>query len=265
MSTSVLAITSPAKPTILYDNLLTYAGATVTASSETAGFPFENSFDWNPSTLWLPATGTQHLTCVLTSAQFADTFCLYQQTLWANGGSIQLQYSLDSGSSWIAAFPAVSPTDNVPIFLTFDAIAADHWRLEIISSPGSYIGVVAFGQRMTFERGFFVGFSPPQDSRMDEITNNTSMNGTFVGRSLLAKGIKDSLQTDMLSQPWVRSVWRPFVDHARLKPWFIAWNKDQWPYEIAFCWTDGSIPAARNVKAGAGFMGISLSFAGNIS
>jgi hypothetical protein len=265
MSAFVLPIVNPAKPIILYDNLLTYDGATVTASSEVAGFPFENAFDWNPSTYWLASAGTSYLNLTLTISKYADSFCLYSQTLWSNGGTIQLQYSLDGGSTWLDAFSPVAPSDNVPIFLTFDPISADKWRVKVVSSPASYIGVVCFGSRMVFERGFFVGFAPPQDARMDEITNNVSMNGTFVGRSLLAKGIKDSLSTDMLSQQWVRSVWRPFVDHARLMPFFLQWNKDQWPYEVAFCWADGNIPAAKNVKAGAGFMSISLNFSGNIS
>ena len=33
----------------------------------------------------------------------------------------------------------------------------------------------------------------------------------------------------------------PFLDHARLKPFFYSWDPDNHPDEAAYCWTDGPV------------------------
>ena len=62
-----------------------------------------------------------------------------------------------------------------------------------------------------------------------------------MGRSIIRRNHESSVSFDMMTGPWVRSTFQPFVRHARTKPYFFAWNPTTYPDEVNYVWTDEDI------------------------
>jgi hypothetical protein len=254
----------PLKPLIGYENL--FLAATITSSGDEALYPKENAYDWNPATFWEPSSATgAWLKADFGNPVEFDYFAIYAQDLWKHNGTIELQHSPDN-SSW-TSLGVFTLSASRPYFFRFTAVTKRYFRVLVEAGDGStkpFIGVMAVGKALVFERGFFVGFAPPIVARNTVVTNSVSQNGVFLGRTMIRKGIKSNISMDMLSQAWVRNSWLPFILHAETPgPFFLQWNHDAWPAETTFCWSDGAIPACQNTLPGAGFMSAGLPFVGN--
>ena len=189
-------------PRIGYDNQ--GIGATVTATSTADGYDPIQLFDWKPFTLWTPATpGTHHVTVIPATVSPVDYFAIAQHNLGANGGSIKLQYSLNSGGSWLNATTVITPVSDETIWQSFTPISASHWRLEVVSTPASVIGVVSFGAAYLPYYGQLEGFSPPKLARDVEIYSSQSEAGLSLGRSILRRNIKTSINNTLNSFNWL--------------------------------------------------------------
>lgn len=237
------------KPRILYDNHMVDGSPTsITADSEPdpVNYPYQNAYDDRPYTYWRVAAGTRHLTCVFPSARTVTGYAIYATTLAAAGATIQLQYSLDGGGSWLDYEVPEAPTDTSPIYRSRDAVSAARWRWEIVCATDVYIGVLSFGEEFVFQRGTWVGFSPPLLARDTTLTNNMSQGGNWLGRTRIRNGAEFQFDLDRLTAAWVRTVWYPFVLHAETRPWFLLWNKGEYPAEAAFCWSEGAIQKPSN-------------------
>lgn len=266
----------PSRPRIAYQNLFRSALATVTVSTEAAGFLRENAYDWNESTYWRPsATGASWLQCSLSKPQLVNYVALHASTLAADGGSYDLQYSLDGGTTWTSALGGVvTPLLNydsqgnvtgMPVqYRTFVPILASLWRFWMTSSSGSYVGVVSFGQDFECERGCWTGFSPPSLGRMTQVTNSTTVAGRFVGRTILKRNITSDLTLEHVTEAWVRGTWMPFVISAEQFPFFMQWNSSNWPFEATFNWSSGTIDSPKNTDGGdIRYMSAGMKFDGN--
>lgn len=232
---------------LCYNNLLTSPLATsITASTQATGYSKESAYDWLTTTYWSPtANGVQTLTAVYSAAVTADYFALYRHNLGAVGASMKLQYSTDSGATWNDAFTAVTPGDNAIVLKTFAAITADHWRIRFdlgSSSVTLFVGIVAFGPKLTTQYGMPAGFVVPRHSRNTKILNNKTEGGQFAGRSIVAHGAKSTITIKAATQDWVRTYWEPFIRHAELKPFFFSRNQTDYPDDAVYCWADGDIP-----------------------
>jgi hypothetical protein len=254
--TIIISTADSASPRIGYKNLFESA-STVTASSEASGFEGSNAYNWDTASYWKPsATGTHYLTATFSSAVTADYFAIYAHNLNTYNASVKLQYSTD-GSSWSDATSAQAPSTSRPILVSFTAILAAWWRIELVTSSGpAQIGVAAFGEALVFPCGMKVGFQPPTLSREGKYMNSKSEGGQFLGRSLLRNGAKTKIDLDLLDPLWVRNNWEPFIRHAEIKPFIFSWDYENHPNEAAFCFTSGKIPPARYSEPN--FMSISL-------
>lgn len=237
-------------PRIGYDNA--GVGATVTADSTADGYAAENLFDWKPYTYWKPATvGTHYVTVIPASTATVDYFAMASHTLGANGGTIKLQYSLNGGVDWSDAFSAIAPVDDRPVWRSFEAVTASHWRLVVVSTPASVIGVVAFGAVYQPYYGVLPGFAPPMLARKTDVYGNVSESGNFLGRSILRRHLQTSVTFQNMDPEDCYNDWLPFVQHAERKPFFFAWLIEDHPTDIALMEADGNIPSPTFMRHGA--------------
>jgi len=231
---------------ICYDNLAESPLLTAaTASSAATGYSAANAWDWLTTTYWSPTSnGVQTLTFEFSADVTADYFGLYRHNLGTVGASVKLQYSTD-GSTWSDAFTAQTPDDDEILLKTFTAQTADWWRIRFdlgSSAETLYVGIVAFGQKLTTQYGMPAGFVVPRHGRATQILNNKTEGGQFAGRSIIARGARSTITIRNATQAWARSYWEPFVRHAELKPFFFSRNHTDYPEDAAFCWSDGEIP-----------------------
>jgi hypothetical protein len=218
-------------PRIGYDNK--GVGATVTATSTATGYDPTQLFDWKPFTLWTPATsGVHHVTVIPATVSTVNYFAIAQHNLGTNGGSIKLQYSLNSGGSWNDATTLITPVSDETIWQSFSDISASHWRLEVTSTPASVIGVVSFGAAYLPYYGMLEGFSPTKLARDVEIYAHQSEEGLSLGRSILRRNTKNSITFNNMHISDVYNYWLPFIKHAEKKPFFFVWLYEDYPADV---------------------------------
>ena len=168
-----------------------------------------------------------------------DTFAMAQHNLGTNGGTIKLQYSLNSGVTWLDATTAIAPVSNECIWKTFASITARRWRLEVISAPASVIGLVFIGAAYQPGRGMLEGFAPPILARKSEQYSTMSEAGLFLGRSILRRDIETDVRFEHLTPAQAYNEWQPFMKHAEKKPFFFAWLIEDYPTDVALMETNG--------------------------
>lgn len=224
-----------------YNNL--GVGATVTATSTLTGYDPVQLFDWKPFTLWAPATsGTHYVTVVPATVSPCDYFAFAQHNIGSNGGSIQLQYSLNSGGSWLDATAEIFPVADETIWRSFDAITASHWRVKVTSTPASVIGVVSFGTAYRPYYGQLPGFTPTILGRDVEIYSSQSEAGLSLGRSILRKNLKSMITFQNMHLDDVYNYWLPFVKHAERYNFFLAWLYEDYPADVGLMESTEKIP-----------------------
>jgi len=232
---------------VCYDNLLTSPLLTsVTPTSERAGYSIQNAYDWYTTSYWSPSatSGFKYIVVEFSSPVSADYLAIYRHNLGTVGGTFTIDYSSD-GVTWSAAIlVAVSASDNELSIQTFDQKTAKYWRVlfNLASATPFYLGVIMFGKKLPLYRGMVSGFTVPRHGRKNEIINQKTEGGQFVGRVKTSHGARTSINFKHVTQSWVRANWEAFVEHAELLPFLFSWNHDTYPQDAVYCVTDGEIP-----------------------
>jgi hypothetical protein len=232
-----------------YQNLL--ESGTVVASTADANYPVANAYDWRTSDFYKPTgTGTTTITLTLSSSASADYFAFYNQDIWSFGGTIKLQYF--NGSIYVDCFTALSPADNTPVMKTFTTQSSTQWRVTITSSSIFSLACVSFGTHLALEYGMYLNWSPPILARDTTLVTSKADGGAFLGRSVVAKGIKSEIQLQYASDAWLRDNWVAFVKRAEQKPFFFVPDIVNHPSEAVFAWVEDAIPPIQQTQFGYG-------------
>lgn len=240
-----------------YVNLL--EAGTVVASSENASYPVENAYDWLTSDWFRPAAGgTVTIDLTLPAPASADYFAFYGQDLWSLSGTIKLQRW--NGAAYVDCFAAIAPVSNAPVMTFFTSASSDKWRVVIACASVFNIAAISFGPALELQHGMYLNWTPPLFGRETDLVNTISDGGAFLGRSVISRGIRTSLELQYAEEAWMRSTWLPFVKHAEQKPFFFAHNVVRYPEEVAFCWVEDRLTPAGNTHYG--YMGASIPIKG---
>lgn len=223
-----------------YDNILDRAGVSLTASNEATAsgaqtFVVENLADWLEFDWWKTgAAGTQTVTAEFASAVTCDYFALHRHNLSDTSTSVALQYSTD-GITYTDLIAAVTPTDNKALFRKASASqSARWWRLNFTNcTVDTYVAVASVGLALELN-GMRSGFAPPAIIAHNESITSISEDGRFLGRSTRPVSQRLNVQQTVVSPAWVRSNLPAFVDHSNAKPFFFAWDYENYPDEVAF-------------------------------
>lgn len=240
--------TTANKAIICYDNVLTSPLLTsVVATSEQLGFSVENCFDWYTTSYWspTPASGYHIIYAEFSSAVTADYLAIYRHNLGTVGGTFYLEYSHDNWATFSLATPSITgATDNELKINLFTAVTARYWRIVFNLSTATpfYVGVVMLGRKLPLYRGMIGGFVVPRHGRKNEIINQKTEGGQFVGRVKISQGARSNVTFKTVTQDWVRNYWESFVLHAELLPFIFSWNHEFFPQDACYCVTDGDMP-----------------------
>jgi hypothetical protein len=170
------------------------------------------------------------------------------------GRTILLQSSTDN-STWTTRLTIV-PTGRTDILGLISPITARYWRINITWTAAPFIGVLYIGKSLAMQREIYGGHTPITLSRSTTILPNVSDTGQWVGRSIIRSGYSSQYDWRHLTASWYRANFDPFVEHARRKPFFIAWRPQQYPAEVVYGWTPGDIvPVNMGLKD---YMSVSL-------
>ena len=248
--------TTANKAIICYDNLLVSSKLlSIVATSQRAGYSVQNCYDWQTTSYWSPIapssppvlppdTSLHSFDIEFSEPVTADYFALYRHNIFTAYGGVMLLYS-DDNITFSGCFDSVyAQKDNELIIKTFAPITSRYWRVAYFSEITAqlYIGVVMFGRKLPLYRGMIGGFVVPRHGRKNEIINQTTEGGQFVGRIKVSKGARSNITFKTVPQTWVRDYWEAFVLHAEMLPFLFSWNHEFYPQDACFCVTDGEIP-----------------------
>src|SRR5690625_3349132 len=111
------------------------------------------------------------------------------------------------------------------------------WMVHVEAVPESYIDLDYLGRALRMKRHIYRGHTPANLSRQTDILPQRSVNGAFLGRSVIRRGIATTYAFNNLPADWYRENFDPFVQSALERPFFVAWRPDDHPEERIYGWT----------------------------
>lgn len=242
---------------IMYDTHTLDALTTVVGSSEIAGFEADSVLTTDTYSRWRGSAVPATLSFDLGSSKAVDYFFIAGHDFADTGVTCKVQYSTNN-ADWLDATDSRFFTSNRAIAFLFEEIEARYWRLNITAATAPpVVAVVYFGVALPMQRPIYGGHEPITMSRQTEIRSNMSEGGQFLGRSIVRKGLTGSFEWRHLKPGWVRSMFDPFIEAARTRPFGIAWRPAAYPDEVAYAWVNGDI-TPRNMGV-ADFMAVGFS------
>lgn len=164
------------------------------------------------------------------------------------------------GLDWSTVYTG-TPENNRAIMIVIDGgVIVDSIR--ILHSESCELGVLFAGQYLQMQRPLFGGHSPIVLSARTEYNNSVSDSGQWLGRSITRRGVESDYSWQLLTDTWVREKFMPFVEHAKTKPFFMAWRPDLYPDEVVYGWCNEDITPS-NRGGGTRFMNVSMSVIGH--
>lgn len=220
-----------------------------------AGFPLENAFSpfTYPADSFMVERGTTtgsvliYLNGDIDSSDF-DALAFVINGLEGDSVTVDLSYfPTGGGSETILKSQSVS-RDGCHLMTFTKPAGPNFWRITFSgiaaaqsdSTPIS-IPVIMVGKLMQFEKCIRNRYAPLDYNRKTEFLTNESGTGQYIGRSIIRRNHESTVSFDLMTAPWVRSTFQPFVRHARTKPYFFAWNPTTYPDEVNYVWTDEDI------------------------
>lgn len=233
--------------------------ATVLVSSDQTDFPGEAMKNPLSYELWKPSSLPATARFTASSALTVDYCAIAFHDMATQGNSVSVEYSTDGGSTWTTV-NSTTPSDNAPILFLFEAQSAADWRIVVSGGTIPQIAHVMLGEVLAMQRSIYGGHSPITLSRNTVIRPNKSEGGGWLGRSILRKGFSTSFEWSNLKAAWFRANFDPFIESARRYPFVIAWKPNDYPDELAYCWTNGDIQP--NNSGTKDYMDVSLDVEG---
>lgn len=199
--------------------------------------PRRNALNGLTYNYWRLGTGTQTLEVSLGGSQPVDYVGIAAHTLGSAGRRVRVQRGTSNAHSeaWFA------PSTDAPLMIYFPQASGSSWRVQVEAGPEAYIGVVYLGRALRMKRRIYGGHTPANLSRQTDILPQRSVNGAFLGRSVIRRGIATTYAFNNLPADWYREHFDPFVQSALERPFFIAWRPDDHPDECVYAWTTGDI------------------------
>lgn len=222
-------------PRIGWHNLVRFDN--VIADEQTDDEPVINIA--NPTTylLWRgQTTNEQSVFVTLESAATIDYFAIAKHNFGSSGATLAFQSSVD-GSSWTTRVSAFALNTDDVMIREFDPVTAGFFRLLI--TPGVVppsIGVLYIGEILALQRRIYVGHTPLPYGRNTTVSTGRSESGHFLGRVLRRQFLESAVDLQNITPDWYRAEMDPFIDAARVSPFFWAWRPGDYPFETGYAW-----------------------------
>ena len=191
-----------------------------------------------------PSGGTAALQIVFASAQSLNAVAIAAHNIGTIGATVRVQYSTDSGSSWIETEAGnISPSDEQAILFYFDEVSADYWRIYVTNAGSNdvQIAVAYWGTVMTIPQRIYQGYAPPITPTNVMLQSNVSQGGNLLGAAVVRKGSSASAAVKNIDPTFIRgSDFKGFVDHFNSgNGSFWAWRPTKYG-DLFYCWRDGN-------------------------
>ena len=211
----------------------------VTVSSEAAEGPRDAPLRPDTAEYWLPASlpATWLVDLVF---QYDVDYVGLVHTLGSSRCAVLAETSQDA-SVWTPIAAETMPATDAPLMLLGTLRSARYLRLTFTGAVPPRIAAVYVGQALAMMRAIAGGYKPITMSRETVLVRSLSRGGQFLGQGFRRNGVQGSAAFKYLDAAWVRANFDPFSKSARQYPYFMAWNPQSFPNEVAYVWTDADI------------------------
>lgn len=141
-----------------------------------------------------------------------------------------------TGSAWVEVVRGTI-TDNGPILFIFAPVAAQVWRLNILSGTAPEIGVIRFALALQMPRPFYGGHTPVDYGRQVVLRSNLTETGEFVGRTRQSVMLATTCAWSNIPEAWIIANWPAMQRAIETEAFFIAWRPAD-SQMVAFAQTD---------------------------
>lgn len=217
---------------ILYASALT--GAAVATTGGTGAANVLNAATYSRWSF----TGSQSITITMPANQMIDAVGLGAHSF--GSASVRVYYSATDAGLLVPIGGPQSGADAM-LFLLNSPVSAKRIIIVVAATGPQVLGVVYAGVALQMQRPIYRGHSPATMARITEYMSNESEGGQWLGRNVIRQGLNVDLSWSHLSANWVRQYFDPFIKSARTKPFFVAWNPQEFPREVAYAWTSADI------------------------
>ena len=223
---------------ILYNTVTAGASVVATAGDNPAFALTPNTWErWEFS-------GTQSLTITLASSQSIDALGI--GSVVAIGSPVLIEYSATLAGSFLPFTASQTNSQSAMLFLRSAPVTVRRIRITVTGAVPGYIGVIYAGIALQMQHPIYSGVNPLVLNRVTDYFNSRTESGQWIGRSIRRRGLESTLSFSRLTAPWYRQYFDLFVQAARVGPFFFAWRPNEYPADVAYCWTDSDIQVSNS-------------------
>ena len=173
-----------------------------------------------------------------------------------DGTVLLVQYATTIGGA-LTTVDSFTPADDTAIMLTFDSVTVAEIAITTnATTSGLELGVVYAGEALQMQQPIYGGVSPIELSSETKYQSTMSDSGQFLGRNIISQGLEASFKWQHLEDDWIRSTFKPFMQSAKLTPFFIKWRPDYYDSSV-FGYTTNDIKPS-NMGGGSRLMSVSF-------
>lgn len=211
--------------------------SSIIASSETSDGPSDAPLRPDTGTFWEPASLPANWKVDLGTIYDDVDYVGVASNLASNSCGIKVETSEDN-VTYATMSSEVAPADDAPLMFIDSPRSVKYVRVSVYGASAPRITSIYVGKLLVMDRGFQMGFGPPNLNRTTTMRTALSRGGQFLGQSVREMGVQCSPSFAHLPQDWYRENFEPFVRSARQGlPYFMAWQAENFPYEVAYGWT----------------------------
>lgn len=248
---------NPSGALIGYANLLT--AATVSPAATDDSEEASNALTPDTWSRWRPPATTVTAKFQMDATADVDYIAIAAHNL--TGVTVLVQTAVTIGGA-LTDVESITPLDNGALMISFDTRNIREIALTMTLAAANEIGVVYAGEVLQMPRNIYGGHAPATLSQQTKFHNSTSETGQILGRTIIREGLKGEFSWQFLDDQWYRDTFQPFVQAARIKPFFIKWRPDYYSDETIFGQTTSDIKPS-NMGGGHRLMSVSLSMNGH--
>lgn len=231
----------PNNPVIGWDNKVTISN--IQSLTEQEGFPITNVANPITSPLggWKGAsiTGDEEILITLDGLEDIDYVGIARHNLGSNQIPILVEGSTDGGSPFEELVGETYLLDDAPAIFRFVPQSLTDLRITLgltTSQVAPEIAVIYVGKLLIVQRRLYVGHTPINFGRSENVVSGKTENGDFLGRIILSEQRSTEVALQNLTPSWYRSEMDPFIQASKDTPFFFAWRPFSYPYEVGFGW-----------------------------
>lgn len=215
----------------------------VVVSTESAAGPRDAPLRPDTASFWEPTALPATLKIDLGSLLTIDYVGLVG-VIGSAGCAAKIETSTDNANFDLFSEEISAGADDPLMFLD-DAVSCRWVRLTLTgSSVMPKVAVIYVGEVLGLPYGCAGGFSPINLSRQTELVATLSRGGQFLGQGFRRHGVAGNVTIRGLEEDFYIDEFDLFVQHARSRPYFFAWNPAEFPRQIVYGWTKQDIAPA---------------------